>query len=139
VLVNRGWIPRSLYNPKQRARPSERTEILGVIRPAESNRDPLATGSRAQDNWFVAMDPHDISEYCGIKQNVVMLIDQVADKPATNAMQKPTLEQPQMIERHDHLLFYVMPQTHIGYMVTWYGLCAWIIGTALYMKKTRRI
>ncbi len=125
-----------MYQAHKPAPRSTETSIIGVIRPPEENRDPLSDSARAQDNWFVAMDANEIGKF--MKEDISLIVDQIASNPLSNSMQQPTLEEPLMVEKHDHLLFYVLPSTHVGYMVTWYGLCAWIVGTGLYMRKRRR-
>ncbi|KAL0487803.1 hypothetical protein AKO1_008690 [Acrasis kona] len=142
VIVNRGWVPRSLYQERKKnnitaKRDLKMTTIQAIVRPTETLNDPLAKSALAQDDWYIAMEMKSLSENFGLSNQTNMLCDQI-DVDQSSRYQdnsSATFENPQKVQPNDHLDFYVLPITHLGYVATWFGMCAWIVGSGIYTHR----
>jgi len=117
--VNRGWIARPLV--EQDKRPT--TLVKGPVTIHCMVREEEELGKFAdahiKDNQWTVLKPSMFTiEHLADKKDKVMpvLLEQV-DVEEDNNFQQITLQKK---SRYDMVEFFVMPEKHIGYMVTWY-------------------
>lgn len=129
ILVNRGWIPRQKIDDEGRKVNGQIT--LDVVVRDDEKPNFASLNGPMDRNIFLAMNVDHIQKYLGVK--VAFLADQY--EPLVGYDNQPVLNQ--VIDRHKS--FYVMPPTHFVYALTWYSLCVWILGTAVYLRKKKML
>ncbi len=147
IFVNRGWMPKSKTTPEELSKHvfgsdgggenKDKKEKITVVfreyeKPGYISKDQYRIG---ESNVFLVMDPSVIADELQMDHlpQYPLFADQM--RSGDDDVDR---ELPMRAIDDDHLMFYVMPHTHIAYMTVWYGLTAWIVGTALYMKYKKR-
>jgi len=145
IFVNRGWLTKSKATPEQLAlhlgnssgSDSEKLETITAVfreyeEPGYINKDQYRIGDT---NVFLVMDPSVIADELRMDHlpQFPLFADQM--RSGNDDLDK---ELPMRAIEDDHLLFYVMPHTHVAYLTVWYGLTAWILGTTYYMRFKKK-
>ncbi|KAL9653187.1 hypothetical protein ABK040_009493 [Willaertia magna] len=156
ILVNRGWVPQSIYEDKlsysssefkkKKTNVSDIQTINGIIRPGEyvNNMDT----NDGKSNKYIAIDLLKITKNLNLNY-IPLLVDQICyvkdfkDQSIADTMLVATNSQPEKYPMvaipNDYMKFYIMPESHVAYMVTWYSLCLWIVGTFVYLKRRKKL
>lgn len=124
VLVNRGFVPPERRAPGQRAAPSGRVEIIGLLRLTETGGGPLRKNEPAEGRWY-SRDVAGIAAQLGIAA-APYFVDEVAD-PA----------QPQRWPRPG-LTVIRFANNHAVYAITWLALAAMSAAAAIYLVREER-
>ncbi|KAF0973978.1 hypothetical protein FDP41_007010 [Naegleria fowleri] len=160
VMVNRGWVPQSIYkNPtsaskqdfeKKTTDKNHIEKVTAIIRPGEYLGAGVSDSYDGKSNKFIAMDLFSIAKYYKLPY-IPLLVDAFYHIPNFVYSEKQTSENslkaskaqdtkyPMVAIPDDYMKFYITPATHVAYMVTWYTLCLWIIGSLVYLKRKRRL
>jgi len=111
VIVNRGFVPEALRDPATRAEGqiAGTVNVLGVIRWPDPPSMFTPTAEPSHNLWF-ARDPAPIAAAKGLKA-APFYIEQESPLPA-KSWPLPAHLQP------------VLPNNHLQYAITWYGLAA---------------
>ena len=119
ILVDRGWYPDGAAVPASAAP----VTITGYIRPPEP-AGPFAPSADLARRRFWSLDPAPIAAALGLAQVAPYTL--VALGPA-DAIPAPAQALPRP------------PNDHLGYVVTWFGLAACLIGIfAVFARKALR-
>ena len=117
VMVNRGFVPQEHKNPATRAQGQVAgpVEIIGVMRWPE--HPGLFTPAAEPDNnlWF-ARDPIDMAQAKGLGPVAPFYVEQEAP-PAPGGLPRAGALHP------------TLPNSHLGYALTWYGLALVLAGS----------
>ena len=126
VVVNRGFVPEGRQDPKTRAegRPYGVVEIIGVLRWPETRGTFTPNDEPAKNLWF-ARDPGAMAAAKGWGNIAPFYIDQEAP-PAPGGLPKVGPLRPGL------------PNNHLQYAVTWYGLALVFLISALFFLRARR-
>lgn len=125
VIVNRGFVPTQLRNPATRpqSRPEGEVTVTGLIRSPEKRGSFRPENDPARDVWFIR-DPRQIAEAKKLTQVAPFLIDADA---TPNPGGWPKGGQTRL----------AMPNDHLGYALTWFGLALALIGMAAIVIRRR--
>jgi surfeit locus 1 family protein len=117
VIVNRGFVPEGRQDAKSRVAGeiSEKTEIVGSMRWPDGRHWFTPTDEPAKNLWF-ARDPAAIAATKGLGAVAPFYVEQEAPVPPGG------LPQPGK-------LVVSLPNNHLQYAVTWYGLALVWAGT----------
>ena len=126
VMVNRGFVPEGRQDPKTRAagEPSGIIEIIGSLRWPEV-RGAFTPSDQPDKNLWFARDPAAIAAAKGWGAIAPFYIDQEAP-PAPGGLPKVGPLKPSL------------PNNHLQYAVTWYGLALVFAVSALFLVHARR-
>jgi surfeit locus 1 family protein len=116
VIVNRGFVPTGLKDPSTRAQaqPTGEVAITGLVRAPEIRNPFTPDDDPAKNNWF-ARDPQTIAEARKLERVAPFLIDADA---TPNPGGWPRGGQTPL----------ALPNNHLQYAVTWFGLALTLIG-----------
>src|SRR5437588_683341 len=126
VVVNRGFVPEGRQDPKTRAegRPSGVVDIVGVMRWPEA-RGTFTPGDQPEKNLWFARDPAAMAAAKGWGNVAPFYIDQEAP-PAPSGLPRVGPLKPSL------------PNNHLQYAVTWYGLALVFLISAVFFMRARR-
>jgi surfeit locus 1 family protein len=126
VIVNRGFVPEGKQDPNTRreGQPHAVTEIVGAMRWPEARGMFTPNDAPAKNLWFVR-DPAGIAAAKGWGAVAPFYIDQEAP-PAPGGLPKVGPLKPSL------------PNNHLQYAVTWYGLALVVLISGIVFVRTRR-
>jgi surfeit locus 1 family protein len=124
VIVNRGFVPDGRQDPKTRTLPSGVVDIVGVMRWPESRGPFTPQDEPARGLWF-ARDPAAMGAAKNWGSVAPFYIDQEAPQPAGGLPKVGPLKAG-------------LPNNHLQYAVTWYGLALVILIAAVFYWRSRR-
>jgi surfeit locus 1 family protein len=126
VLVNRGFVPEGKQDPKTRpqGRPSGVVEVAGALRWPEQRSGFTPPDEPEKGLWF-ARDPVAMAKVKHWDTSAPFYVDQEAP-PAPGGLPKVGPLKP------------ALPNRHLEYAVTWYGLALVILIAALFFVRARR-
>jgi len=126
VIVNRGFVPEGKQDPKTRPEGQARgvTEIVGAMRWPEPRGLFTPNDTPAKNLWFVR-DPAGIAAAKGWGAVAPFYIDQEAPA-APGGLPKVGPLKPSL------------PNNHLQYAVTWYGLALVVLISGIVFVSTRR-
>lgn len=123
ILVNRGWVPRTLKNPAAReyTQVKGEVEIVGVLRSNESRPQFVPKNSPQEDLWYY----RDVNAMAEIAGTAPVYLDMKSDKSFSKY---PIGSQTKVKLRNEHF----------SYIVTWYSLSA-VTGYMWYKQIIKKI
>ena len=126
VVVNRGFVPEGRQDPGTRleGQPHGVTEIVGALRWPEARGMFTPNDTPAKNLWFVR-DPAAIAAAKGWGAVAPFYIDQEAP-PAPGGLPKVGPLKPSL------------PNNHLQYAVTWYGLALVMLISGIVFVRARR-
>ncbi|KAI8914776.1 SURF1 family-domain-containing protein [Powellomyces hirtus] len=129
ILVNRGWIPRSLRDQSKRKGGliEGPVKIEGLMRTAEKSSMLRVVENRPEKNEWYWLDMAAMTEHSGARPLLIEMIGDSAINAANSGDEFP-------IPRNAHINF---RNTHIQYAITWYGLS--LFSTFAMWKSHRRM
>lgn len=123
VLVERGWVP--LERAEGIDRPEGEVSVTGYVRPAEP-RNPFAAEDDAAGRRFYSFDPAAIGQALGLPEVAPFGLVALAPRGAAPAvLPSPARSLPRP------------NNPHLGYMITWYGLAAALVGVFIAFMRSR--
>lgn len=146
IWINRGWISRKYQDQLNQFRSHKGTITLEcLIREGETIQHGIVKQTHVSDKWYLVMNPQEwmstFLQYPSTKQAnyqlSTVLLDLIQIKDSTNAVNSVERAAWKHVKPEDHLQFYVTPEKHIAYLITWYGIFSWIAYLAL--KKRRKV
>ncbi len=116
VMVNRGFVPMDLRDPSTRpeSQPTGEVTITGLIRAPEARNSFTPNDDPARNQWF-ARDPQAMAAARNLERVAPFLIDADA---SPNPGGWPRGGQTPL----------TLPNSHLQYVITWYGLALTLIG-----------
>lgn len=126
VIVNRGFVPEGKQDPgaRREGQPRGATEIVGAMRWPEPRGLFTPSNTPAKNLWFVR-DPAAIAAAKGWGTVAPFYIDQEAP-PAPGGVPKVGPLRPSL------------PNNHLQYAVTWYGLALVVLISGIVFVRSRR-
>ncbi|MEJ0075170.1 MAG: SURF1 family protein [Alphaproteobacteria bacterium] len=126
VIVNRGFVPDGKQDPGMRreGQPHGVTEVVGAMRWPEARGMFTPDDTPAKNLWFVR-DPAGIAAAKGWGAVAPFYIDQEAP-PAPGGLPKVGPLKPSL------------PNNHLQYAVTWYGLALVVLISGILFLRARR-
>jgi surfeit locus 1 family protein len=126
VLVNRGFVPEGKQDPKTRpqGQPAGVVEVVGALRWPEQRGDFTPPDEPEKGLWF-ARDPAGMAKAKKWEANAPFYVDQEGPA-APGGLPKVGPLKP------------ALPNRHLEYAVTWYGLALVILIAALFFVRARR-
>jgi surfeit locus 1 family protein len=128
VLVDRGFIPYELKQPTTRpdSRPDGAASVTGVVRPYASGRTPFAPDNDIAANIWHWWDLPAMAESAGLERASPFIL-QAEPRPDDTPWPKAATPDPAAI-----------PNRHLGYALTWFGLAAMLVAVnGLYLLRRR--
>lgn len=127
VIVNRGYVPQELKDPTKRSgsRAAGEVEVTGLMRPPEPRNLFTPVDEPGKDIYFTR-DPAELAAHFGLARTAPFSIDADAVAvPGGWPKGGTTLR--------------VLPNNHLEYAITWFGLAAGLIGVfgALVIRRFR--
>jgi surfeit locus 1 family protein len=133
VLVDRGFIPYDLRLPSARpeSRPDGTVTVTGVVRPQESAQALFVPDNDVDANIWHWWALPAMAEAAGVERASPFILQAEARPPATGpAPAWPRASTPDPAD---------IPNNHLGYAITWFGLAAMlVIVNGLYLLRRRR-
>jgi surfeit locus 1 family protein len=116
VMVNRGFVPTDLRDPgtRPKSQPTGEVTITGLIRAPEARNSFTPDDDPARNQWF-ARDPQAMAAARNLERVAPFLIDADA---SPNPGGWPRGGQTPL----------TLPNSHLQYVITWYGLALTLIG-----------
>ena len=126
VMVDRGFVPEGRQDPATRAEGQigGTIEITGAMRWPEPRGTFTPADQPAQNLWFVR-DPQAIAVAKGLSGVAPFFVEQEAP-PAPGGLPKAGPVQPRV------------PNNHLQYALTWYGLAAVLLAVFAFWLRARR-
>jgi surfeit locus 1 family protein len=124
VVVNRGFVPEGRQDPKMRPAPSGVVDIVGVMRWPEQRGQFTPQDEPAKGLWF-ARDPAAMAAIKKWGTIAPFYVDQEGPQPAGGLPKAGPLKAG-------------LPNNHLQYAVTWYGLALVILIAAMVFWRARR-
>jgi surfeit locus 1 family protein len=124
VVVNRGFVPEGRQDPKMRPAPSGVVDIVGVMRWPEQRGQFTPQDEPAKGLWF-ARDPAAMAAIKKWGTIAPFYVDQEGPQPAGGLPKVGPLKAG-------------LPNNHLQYAVTWYGLAVVILIAAMVFWRARR-
>jgi len=126
VLVNRGFVPEGKQDPKTRpqGQPSGVVEITGALRWPEPRSSFTPADAPEKGLWF-ARDPASMAKAKHWDISAPFYVDQEAPQAPGGLPKAGPLKA-------------AMPNRHLEYAVTWYGLGLVILVAAVFFIRARR-
>jgi surfeit locus 1 family protein len=119
LLVDRGWVP---MEGGVIARPEGPVRVEGYIRPGETAGAMSATDDTARRRFYT-FDPAVIGAAIGVADLAPYGL--VAMGPLTGTLPQPAQAMPEP------------PNSHLGYVITWYGLALAALGVFIVWARAR--
>ena len=129
VLVDRGFIPYDLKDPARRAesRPVGQVSVTGAVRPRPSVRAPFAPDNDVDANVWHWWALPAMAEAAGLERASPFIL-QAEPRPGDAAWPRASVPDPASL-----------PNRHLGYAVTWFGLAAMlVVVNGLYLLRRVR-
>jgi len=129
VLVDRGFIPYDLKDPASRAgsRPAGTVSVTGSVRPRSSAPAPFAPANDVDANVWHWWALPAMAEAAGLERASPFIL-QAEPHPGDLALPRASVPDPASL-----------PNRHLGYAVTWFGLAAMlVIVNGLYLLRRLR-
>lgn len=129
VLVDRGFIPYDLKDPASRAegRPDGTVSVTGAVRPRASAQAPFAPDNDIDANVWHWWALPAMAEAAGLERASPFIL-QAEPRPGDPAWPRASTPDPAAI-----------PNRHLGYAVTWFGLAAiLVLVNGLYLLRRLR-
>ena len=129
VLVDRGFIPYDLKAPASRAgsRPAGTVSVTGSVRPRSSAPAPFAPANDVDANVWHWWALPAMAEAAGLERASPFIL-QAEPRPGDPAWPRASAPDPA-----------TLPNRHLGYAVTWFGLAAMlVIVNGLYLFRRLR-
>jgi surfeit locus 1 family protein len=125
VIINRGFVPEGKQDPgtRREGQPNGVTEIVGAMRWPEARGMFTPDDTPAKNLWF-ARDPAGIAVAKGWGAAAPFYIDQEAP-PAPGGLPKAGPLKPSL------------PNNHLQYAVTWYGLALVVLISGILFLRAR--
>lgn len=126
VAVNRGFVPEGKQDPNTRPQgePSGNIEVIGVLRWPEARGTFTPSDQPGRSLWF-ARDPAAMAAAKGWGDVAPFYVDQEAP-PAPGGLPKAGPVKPSL------------PNNHLQYAVTWYGLALVFVISGVFFVRARR-
>jgi len=124
VVVNRGFVPEGRQDPKTHSAPSGVVDIVGVMRWPEQRGQFTPPDEPAKGLWF-ARDPAAMAAVKKWGTIAPFYVDQEGPQPAGGLPKTAPLKAS-------------LPNNHLQYAVTWYGLALVILIAAIVFGRARR-
>ena len=124
VVVNRGFVPEGRQDPKTHPAPSRVVDIVGVMRWPEQRGQFTPPDEPAKGLWF-ARDPAAMAAVKKWGTIAPFYVDQEGPQPAGGLPKTAPLKAS-------------LPNNHLQYAVTWYGLALVILIAAIVFGRARR-
>ena len=124
VVVNRGFVPEGRQDPKTHPAPSRVVDIVGVMRWPEQRGQFTPPDEPAKGLWF-ARDPAAMAAVKKWGTIAPFYVDQEGPQPAGGLPKTGPLKAS-------------LPNNHLQYAVTWYGLALVILIAAIVLARARR-
>jgi len=126
LLVNRGWIPAALKNPKSRPETHVRgrATLTGLLRVGDDRNGLTPENSPDKNIWF-GRDAALMGEYAELPNTIPAMLDIVGEQDAQNL---PVPSDGTIRLRNDHL----------SYIITWYGIALGILAIFLIYHRKKR-
>jgi surfeit locus 1 family protein len=124
VVVNRGFVPEGRQDPKTHTAPSGVVDIVGVMRWPEQRGQFTPPDEPAKGLWF-ARDPAAMAAVKKWGTIAPFYVDQEGPQPAGGLPKTAPLKAS-------------LPNNHLQYAVTWYGLALVILIAAIVFGRARR-
>lgn len=120
LFVNRGFVPDNRRDPQSRAigQITGLQDMVGLVRPSEDESWITPAANPAKNEWFVR-NPASFAKVAGLPMDRVLpfTVDLVANSiPGGLPQAGETLLQ--------------FPNSHLGYVITWYGLAITLLAIA---------
>ena len=127
VLVNRGFVPTELADPARRApgQVAGETAVVGLLRASEVRGAFVPASDPARGEWFVRDIPA-IAAARGLTRVAPFLVEADATRPNPGGW-----------PRGGQLLRPDLPNNHLGYAFTWYGLALCLAGVFAVFARRR--
>jgi surfeit locus 1 family protein len=118
VMVNRGFVPTELRDPSARAegQPSGRVTVTGLLRHPETRSTFVPANDPAARRWY-SRDLVEMARSAGLDRVAPFYIDADA---TPNPGGWPLGGRTRL----------TLPNNHLGYALTWFGLAATLVGVA---------
>ena len=129
VLIDRGFIPYDLKNPAARADnlPAGTVRVTGAVRPYSSVRAPFVPDNDAGANVWHWWALPAMAEAAGLERAAPFIL-QAEPRPGDPPWPRASTPDPAAI-----------PNRHLGYAVTWFGLAAMLVAVnGLYLLRRRK-
>ncbi len=116
LLVNRGFVPQDRKDDPARIAglPADETTLTGLLRPPESRNLFTPADDPAKGAWYTR-DPAAIAQAMGLADAAPFSLDEDAHAAATG-------------EPAGGATVFDIPNNHLSYAVTWFGLAATLVG-----------
>lgn len=116
VMINRGFVPTDLRDPASRpgSQPTGEVTVTGLVRAPETRNPFTPNDDPARNLWF-ARDPHAIAKARDLARVAPFLID-ADSNPNPGGWPKGGLTPLNL------------PNNHLQYAITWYGIALTLIG-----------
>ena len=124
VIVNRGFVPEGRQDPKTHTAPSGVVDIVGVMRWPEQRGQFTPPDEPAKGLWF-ARDPAAMAAAKKWGTIAPFYVDQEGPQPSGGLPKAGPLKAS-------------LPNNHLQYAVTWYGLALVILIAAMFFARARR-
>ena len=124
VIVNRGFVPEGRQDPKTHTAPSGVVDIVGVMRWPEQRGQFTPPDEPAKGLWF-ARDPAAMAAAKKWGTIAPFYVDQEGPQPSGGLPKAGPLKAS-------------LPNNHLQYAVTWYGLALVILIASIVFWRTRR-
>jgi len=120
VLVNRGWIDKSLKDTSDINLMKSKVKITGLLRKIHKANIFKPNNDLINNIWF-SVDTNDLKEYTGIQfTNYMIFLEKPKNKALLN--KKITIE---------------VPNNHLKYALTWYSISISILLYYLYFRRKK--
>jgi surfeit locus 1 family protein len=124
VIVNRGFVPEGRQDPKAHSQPSGVVDVVGVMRWPEVRGQFTPADEPAKGLWF-ARDPAGMAEAKKWGTVAPFYVDQEAPSAPGGLPKVGPLKAS-------------LPNNHLQYAVTWYGLALVTLVSAIFFWRARR-
>lgn len=127
VLVNRGWVPRDVVSWR---RPEGTVKLTGVVRKSEKRR--MFVPENGGGVWFF-LDHQQMGEKSGCVSYPHIRLDAIEN--GEESTKKSSFSAADDEFPKGGTTVYWMPNNHVQYIFTWYGLSAALVGIMALAKK----
>lgn len=127
VIINRGFVPEGKQDPKVRAEgnPAAAVEMVGAMRWPEQRGTFTPADEPARGLWFTR-DPAGMASAKGWAATAPFYIDQEGPRPPGGLPKAGPIKP-------------ALPNNHLQYAVTWYGLAlVMLVATGFFVAARRR-
>lgn len=117
IFVNRGWVPKSMFDIAREKRGDDVVEIRGIVKPTQKPSQ-FVSSSTVHDKECIVCDLSAIEKAVALDQDKYVctshFVEAFPEEISSDQVILPIRKQP-----NDHVSFYVMPNTHYMYSATW--------------------